>query len=98
MTKGASGTFVTALGQESTDLNDLVETGKSIGSKVPKVTKGHADELHQAVRQARDWQELSAALERAQAAFERGQVIRDQAEELAVLAAQTAHKLSGEAH
>ena len=81
--KGVFAGFAGALYQGSTDFYGPSKT---------------ADKLRQAVQQARDWQNLSAALERAQAAFEQGQVTRDQAEELAILAAQTAHKLPKEAH
>ena len=52
-----------------------------------------AEELRQAIRQARDWPDLSGILDRGQVAFERGEVSRDQAEELAALAAQVAHEL-----
>ena len=39
-----------------------------------------AEELRQAIRQARDWLDLSGILDRTQAAFERDEVSRDQAE------------------
>ena len=65
---------------EGTDSRNLVQTEP-------------AEELRQAIRQARDWSDLSSVLARAQAAFERGEVSRGQGEELAVLAAQQAHSL-----
>jgi hypothetical protein len=55
-------------------------------------TQGHsAEELRQAIRQARDWQDLSGLLDGAQAALERGEVSREEAEGLAILAAQVAN-------
>jgi len=41
-------------------------------------------ELHHAVKQARDWQDLEAVLDRAQAAYERGELLQEQVEELAL--------------
>ena len=46
-----------------------------------------AQKLHQALRQAGDWQDLDAILERAQAAYERGELLQAQVEALAIEAA-----------
>ena len=52
-----------------------------------------ARDLQRAVRQADSWQDLSTVLDRSQVLFEQGQLSREEAENLAVLAAQEAHCL-----
>jgi len=49
--------------------------------------------LHQEIQQARDWQDLNAILARAQGAYERGELIQEQVEELAIQAAETGRGL-----
>jgi len=47
------------------------------------------NDLHQGIQQARDWPALNAVLARAQAAYGRGDLVREQVEELAIQAAET---------
>ena len=49
--------------------------------------------LRQAIHQTQDWQDLEKALERAQGAYERGELVAEEVEALAILAAQEARHL-----
>ena len=68
----------------------------------PDLRPGFADstqpaiDLHNAIKRASSWADLSKTLGRAQVAFEAGEIDQETAENLAVLAAQEAHTLPEE--
>jgi hypothetical protein len=75
--------------------------GPFVHEALPHEAGGHgatkADELEQAILQARDWPELDAVPQRIDAAYQAGQIDQEQAERLAAMAGQEAQCLPEEA-
>ena len=80
---------------ESNEKANIAGFAGSLYQEYPEIKRlsKAADELCQAVRQARDWQDLSGILDRTQAAFEHSEVSREEAENLAILATERSREL-----
>ena len=87
--------LLTHLWHPAADERDNLTLAESATLPKPLKSDEHAVnaavDLEQAIRQAQDWESLGTALERAQTAFERGELDAETVERLAVMAQQEAH-------